>query len=78
MGRGAAVGVRALCNAGDGHSSVQSISNVVPFVGSRFFGRADALQRHVDELVRLLSDELRLGRLFRLLCMLCTVVSSDG
>lgn len=66
--------VRSLCTAGRSHSGVLCINDVVPFMGPRFCALADALQMRVDLLEQELCNELQNDRLFRLLCMLCTVV----
>lgn len=54
-------------------SRVTSVNEIMPMVGARFYSQMDTLQTRIDMLENGLSKELQNGRLFRLLCMLCTV-----
>lgn len=65
--------VKVLCQAMASPARVSSINEIMPMVGARFYQQIESLQVRVDTLENDLVKELQNGRLFRLLCILCTV-----
>ncbi|CAD5215062.1 unnamed protein product [Bursaphelenchus okinawaensis] len=69
--------IKVLCSAHANPNRVTSINEIMPMVGARFYAQVEALQIRIDLLENDLVKELQNGRLFRLLCMLCTVTDRN-
>ncbi|KFD51512.1 hypothetical protein M513_07562 [Trichuris suis] len=53
--------------------TTRSVMDIMPIVGARFYACLEAAQTRMDQLENEIMKEMENGRLFRLLCKLCTV-----